>query len=991
MSGPRWKIAVVGDGPEGVAAARRLLLLGVDRDCELTGATTGAGAIRLCLDPAVGPPDCLVLEDGLPDMGTLEVLEALRSGRGPIACPVVVLTGEGRRGLGPEALRRGAQDHLEKDRLTAGGLAGAIEKAIGRHAVALEIARGVGTPLGNEAGSRTQVDAIPRVAGPDGRARGSVLEEDLSSIVHPDDLDGRYRALAETLPQMIWSTKPDGSREYSSPQWCDYTGFSSPQELVDRWLEALHPDDQARVDGLWGEARATGEDYDTNFRVRRHDGVYRWFKTRGVAVRDPDGRIVRWIGTSTDIHDERSQADAIRASEQKLRLLFANAPVSVAMLDREMRIVVISRRWFRDLRLPDRDLTGRCLYDVFPEFQAFPEFAERCKEIHRRCLAGAVESSEEECFERADGSKDWLRWDVRPWHGLDGEIGGIIIFLDPINNRKQAEQARRESERMARSILDSLSASIAVLDEAGVVLAVNRSWAEFAGRDGGAIGVAEGANYLAACDSDRGPASEGAAEVASGIRDVLAGGRDSFTAEYSSHAPGEGRWFSSRVVPFVGEGPRRVVVTHVDVTEQKRAEEALRGYAGRLESLHAIDFAILSAHSPGEIAGVALHHLARLVPCWTGAAVLYHFDRDEVEVINSIGPSRAWHPPGTRLHHLLSGHVEIESIRRGQIVVKDDIHGAVLTSPVMEAFREIGLRSYVLVPLMDRGALVGSLMLGSMIPSDYTPAHVEVISDKANLLSIAIRQALLFEEVRSGKARLETLSRRLIRAEEEERRRIALELHDEVGQSLTAVKIHLQVIGEGLDDRGDVRARLDESIGLIGRTLRQARSLSLDLRPSLLDDLGLVVALRSLLNNQARVAGFEARYTPIDIPPGFHAALEIETACYRVAQEALTNVVRHAGAKAVEVELRLEGSLIRLLVRDDGEGFDPAEARSRAEGGASLGVLGMHERVELLGGRFAIRSASGRGTEVSAEFPLTATPRPESEASDGADSRPPGR
>jgi signal transduction histidine kinase len=227
------------------------------------------------------------------------------------------------------------------------------------------------------------------------------------------------------------------------------------------------------------------------------------------------------------------------------------------------------------------------------------------------------------------------------------------------------------------------------------------------------------------------------------------------------------------------------------------------------------------------------------------------------------------------------------------------------------------------------------------------------------------------EILRQAAQQMEALSRRLIRAEEDERRRIARELHDETGQALTAVKMHLQGLTQGLDDPTEVRARLEESIRLIEQTHRQVRSISLDLRPALLDDLGLVAALQSYVKRQAQLAGWAARFEPAAGLLACRLEPELETACFRVAQEALTNVVRHAGARTVGVELHLGERELRLCIRDDGVGFDVAAARSRAASGVSLGVLSMEERVALVGGRFAIRSMPGQGTEVAAEFPLT--------------------
>ena len=172
--------------------------------------------------------------------------------------------------------------------------------------------------------------------------------------------------------------------------------------------------------------------------------------------------------------------------------------------------------------------------------------------------------------------------------------------------------------------------------------------------------------------------------------------------------------------------------------------------------------------------------------------------------------------------------------------------------------------------------------------------------------------------------------------------------------------------------------RLDESLKVVERVLEQVQDISLDLRPSILDDLGLEPALRWYTDRQAAL---------VELKVEFHAdRLEqrldpvIETECFRVAQEALTNVVRHAQAKVVTVELRKEDGQLHLRVRDDGIGFDVAPVREQAVRGASLGLLSMEERAVLAGGRLEFNSVPGRGTEVHAWFPLNwQTPPPETE------------
>ena len=218
--------------------------------------------------------------------------------------------------------------------------------------------------------------------------------------------------------------------------------------------------------------------------------------------------------------------------------------------------------------------------------------------------------------------------------------------------------------------------------------------------------------------------------------------------------------------------------------------------------------------------------------------------------------------------------------------------------------------------------------------------------------------------LRQTNERLQELSRRLFQVQEDERRHLARELHDQMGQALTAAKLNLQA-AQRLEERGLIARKLDDGIAVLETLLQQARQISLDLRPPLLDDLGLVPALRWYLDQQAQRADLRVEFFADPALERVDAA--IETACFRVAQEALTNVVRHARAQTVSVELHRTPEALHLVVRDDGIGFDVMTAEQQ---GVSLGLLGMRERVTLLGGEMDCKSAPGRGTEIHAFFPV---------------------
>jgi two-component system sensor histidine kinase UhpB len=214
--------------------------------------------------------------------------------------------------------------------------------------------------------------------------------------------------------------------------------------------------------------------------------------------------------------------------------------------------------------------------------------------------------------------------------------------------------------------------------------------------------------------------------------------------------------------------------------------------------------------------------------------------------------------------------------------------------------------------------------------------------------------------------RLRALSRRLLEVQENERRSLARDLHDDIGQALTALKIQLESLAR--PQKGPLQPQIEECVATTAHALERVRQLSLSLRPLQLDDLGLIAALRSHLDRQAKIGGltphFEANDAPQQVPP------DTETACFRVAQEAINNVLRHAHARTLWMRVFTTEQGLGLSVRDDGVGFDLDSARRRAAAGGSLGVVSMEERVALSGGSFELRTAPGQGTILLATFPL---------------------
>lgn len=260
----------------------------------------------------------------------------------------------------------------------------------------------------------------------------------------------------------------------------------------------------------------------------------------------------------------------------------------------------------------------------------------------------------------------------------------------------------------------------------------------------------------------------------------------------------------------------------------------------------------------------------------------------------------------------------------------------------------------------DAGKRVGR----APIPDDgaqlegYSRALVRKLEAKSERLERAN------EALAEANERLRELSQRVLEVQEEERAAISRELHDEIGQALTAIKLGAESIAARVQD-ADSR-RLAACIAAADTALGQVRSLARELRPPALDQLGLAGALRELTERIGETAAIDIRFVQDGQGPAPDPGLAITA--YRLAQEALTNVVRHSGAKRATVALACRDGELRVTVEDDGRGFDVDAARSRGVRGKNLGLVGMQERASLAGGQLSLRTQPGAGTRIEARF-----------------------
>jgi two-component system sensor histidine kinase UhpB len=588
----------------------------------------------------------------------------------------------------------------------------------------------------------------------------------------------------------------------------------------------------------------------------------------------------------------------LKDAETRLRLFTEQIPGRACVTDRHLRIV-----WDAGAAFPDSpSAVGKTVPELFEQSPDRERVMEGC----RRALAGQSSKLE------IDDGTSAAQLALEPFRDPAGNVVGVVGIASDVTDRVRSEEQVRAGQRLLRRVLETLPVGVIVMNRAGDVVLHNPAstqiwgativsgeerWARSKGfrhSTGQAIAAGEWASHRALDEGQT-------------IRDELI---DIETFD------GQRKTIENYAAPILDEDDviTGAVVVNEDVTERVRAEEALRNTERLL---------------------VAAEKLGR-TGSWEQDLVSGQVFNTEANGRLFFGDDRS---KGTRMEDYIEA---VHPDDRGWVMRRrEQLHGG--TGPDDIEFRVVWPDGSVHW-IFGRATVV----------RDQAGRPVRAYGTNADITERKHAE----EELGRRAQQLETLSRKLIEAQEAERRAVARELHDDFGQVLTALKLNL------------LRLECDssESIELVDGAIARMRDLAQALRPPLLDEIGLAEALRWHVEHEAKRAGLAFRVAIA--PIGRRPPAAVEMTCFRVAQEALTNVIRHAQAHFVELEVSKAGDTLQLMVRDDGRGFDVAAARQRAIEGGSQGLLSMQERVALAGGDLEIDSAPGRGTSVRARLPL---------------------
>jgi signal transduction histidine kinase len=404
----------------------------------------------------------------------------------------------------------------------------------------------------------------------------------------------------------------------------------------------------------------------------------------------------------------------------------------------------------------------------------------------------------------------------------------------------------------------------------------------------------------------------------------------------------------------------------------KRRTEELQAQTERLSTLNTIAATVSQSLDLKEILHSALSKVVELMNLRAGWIFLPNRQGEMLQLVVHCGLSDAF--TQAEVKQDLQGCICREVLESGQTMVFENMARCPRLSP--ELLEREGLTYHASVPLKSKDKVLGIISVagdGRRNSPPFTKEELQLLTAIGQQIGVAVENAALYEELRQKESLRGQLLEKVITVQEEERKRIARELHDETGQALTSLMVGLKVL-EGASSPQEVQEKASQLRAVAVQTLDGVHRLALELRPSVLDDLGLVAAMQRHVKDWAKsfglkvdfqIAGLDRRLSP-----------QVETTVYRVVQEALTNVARHAEAQNVSVLLEYRDDFVVCIVEDDGRGFDAGKVL-QANDMKRLGLYGMQERVSLVGGKLAVESTAGVGTTIFVEISSGMAPRSE--------------
>jgi PAS domain S-box-containing protein len=838
----------------------------------------------------------------------------------------------------------------------------------------------------------------------------------------------RFRSIADAAPVLIWMSGTDKLCTYFNKPWLDFTGRSIEQELGNGWAEGVHPDDLEKCLQTYTQSFDRREQFRMEYRLRRHDGGYRWILDIGVPRFNKDRSFLGYIGIGVDVTDRKLASEREKRTLEMLDLVTEQMAAAVTRCSRDFQYVWANQGYADWLRRPLSEIVGHAILDVLGK-EAF----EHLRHHFERVLKGQNVQYEEEVNFRGIG-KRWISATYTPTLDADGRTDGWVAVVLDITERKLAEETLRKSEERFR-----------LAAQAGKMYSFE--WDVTTDR---VVRSSEHVEVLAVKEPLHTTHQQFMNKVHPDDRPKLIAAIAGLSPENPTCNvsyrvlvnDGAMVWIRSNGRAFFdGEGKMlRLVGMVADITDQKLAEEALRVSEERLrsaqwaarigtfewnirtgESTRTPELEALYGVPPGSFGKTHEAFVNRVHPddrvrvmkliersleaeqptegewqvVWPDGSVHWIAARWRMLMDESGKPSRVVGVNMDVTERKRAEEALHESEERFRLAAQAGRMYAYTWDVTTDVIVRSGNASGVFgstgeAPLTRQQTLVrvhpDDLAIFNASVSQHTPEHPDVqisyrmllfdgsvvwvektahatFDEQGRMVRVVGMVADITERKKAEEA-LSAMTRKLVEAQEQERARIARELHDDIGQRLAMLTIDLDQVQQISSDLPpEVLSRMVELRQQTKQISAGVQSLSHDLHSSQLEHLGVVTGIKSW----CREFG-ERRHIQIDFEHNVQGSFppEIGLCLFRVLQEALHNAAKHSGVKRFEVQLHEESGEIHLIVSDSGRGFD-VEAMKQGRG---LGLTSMRERVRLVNGTISIESNPMSGTTIHVRIPL---------------------
>lgn len=784
----------------------------------------------------------------------------------------------------------------------------------------------------------------------------------------------KYALMNAPFPILIHAE--NGEVVLVNDTWEELTGYSQEEiPTIEKWTELAYGE----------KMEVVKEDINLLYEIdsRKEEGEYEiltkngkklvWLFSSAPIGKDLGGnRLV--ISMAIDITARKKVEEEIKRKEQILKLFIENAPASIAMFDREMKYISVSRRFLNDYGLDKENMIGHSHYEIFPEI------SERWKNIHKRCLAGAIEKEDEDIFPRADGKLDYVRWEIRPWHESQGEIGGIILFSEVITEKKQAEEKLRLSNQTIRNIVDYSPSLIYIFNLKGEFLLANKNFEKL-------LGISQ--EELLGQTREKFFSKKVAEQHRNNDLKVINSKQTIFFEEENMEVDGKHFYLTSKFPLFDTEGNIYAVGgISTDITDRKKAEEEIYDTNRELQMLNNTILTLIGTSDLNMTLNKVLEAALEVVGLEGGTICLINPD-NTFNLVTERAASKETIEDFTnnkvKIGECLCGNCALDC-KPLILQTKEEV----LKYATREVLRGEDIRFHASYPFVVGGKSAGILCVFTRTDAKPSTRKLKLLETIVSQTSIIIENIRLYEEIGNQNINLEnmvSLRTKQLESVNKELQTFTYSVSHDLKAPLRGIDGYSNLLQELYSDSlneeaqnfiRSIRNGTKQMNMLIGDLLDYSRLERSTLRIEPIKISELLKLLKSQFETEISSAkcAFSIKVPDIEIVADMHG-LTI------ALRNLIENAIKFSGEQkkpAVEISLKNKPNHWLLAVKDNGIGFDMKYKDRIFEifqqlnlpeefPGTGIGLAMVHKSMEKMGGKVWAESKLGEGSVFYLEIP----------------------